>query len=959
MGPYQELLTAGAVNLDLKIVGLDTSLTLQGDVADLASMQKPNLKLTWVAPEVEKVLETLNLPIAASGKADLRAVVTPVDAGLEARIEGSIGEFALNGSLHTENINQLEGLSLSRLVGLKVVFQSTGPSALAAGKVLAINGLPPDPYELDIQVEDTDAGLEIKALRFATAGAVATGTGLVPDFPAFTRLDFDLQMNVPNIARFSGLLPGEIIPALPFSVDGTIRSNTDNSKDSVTASAALGPLKAKLTGLLTENPRFAGSTFDWTLTSPDAQRSGAIFDIRLLQTVPIDASGKATLIPAGLNLRNTVVKLGTHTAKLNGDIPLYNEAPIVQLDGNVSGANLRNLVNLFTATDEIPELPYNVATRLRYAKSKLDLQGANGTVGSNTLKGDGSLIFGKDWPVTDLRLSVAGPRLTELLRRQDFAQLPTGAYKVSGGLKIVAAGSTQISQLYAETDSGVIRGSLNLGWPAEPERIDFDLTAKGTNLAKVMPVIDGYKPAPVAFDIAARGKLKKQQVDVPQLTAKLGDARISAQGNLDFSANLRSDGAVIKASGPRISDLGAMQSWSLPEARFDLSATVAGAADKLEVSDFSLKFGPSDLRGSLQVTRQGKPRIEIIASSNLLDVRPFEELYFGNTQVAATDPQANRTKAGKKSPKQRLIPAEPIPLELFNTVDGSLQLKSTRVTSRRFLFENLAIKTRLADGNYEFDGRSSFGGNSTLQIQLSVQQQKGRVPHAEFNATARNVQYELNELDRSLQGYNLIQNIDAYLVGDGTDLHEIAANVDGYLWFRGGGQRIPTKQFGFFFGDFLTGVLEKINPFAKKDPYQTIQCVVAFFEATDGKLKTSPAALLSTEKMNIGADGTIDLKTEKIAMNVRADPRKGIGISASSLANPFVGLRGTLSRPELSLDPAGALVGGGAAVATMGLSIVAESLYKRWFKSRNPCETMTQEAFKIRTKRDPAHVPAD
>jgi hypothetical protein len=94
-------------------------------------------------------------------------------------------------------------------------------------------------------------------------------------------------------------------------------------------------------------------------------------------------------------------------------------------------------------------------------------------------------------------------------------------------------------------------------------------------------------------------------------------------------------------------------------------------------------------------------------------------------------------------------------------------------------------------------------------------------------------------------------------------------------------------------------------------------------------------------------------------MNVRADPRKGIGISASSLANPFVGLRGTLSRPELSLDPAGALVGGGAAVATMGLSIVAESLYKRWFKSRNPCETMTQEAFKIRTKRDPAHVPAD
>lgn len=959
IGPYPELLTAGAVNLDLKIVGLDTSLTLQGDVADLASMQKPNLKLTWLAPEVEKVLETLNLPIAASGKADLRGVVTPVDAGLEAQIEGSIGEFALNGSLHTENINQLEGLSLSRLAGLKVLFQSTGPSALAAGKVIAIDGLPPEPYELDIQVEDTDAGLAIKALRFATAGAVATGTGLVPDFPAFTRLDFDLQMNVPNIARFSGLLPGEIIPALPFSVDGKIRSNTDNSKDSVTASAALGPLKAKLTGLLTETPRFAGSTFDWTLTSPDAQRSGAIFDIRLLQTVPIDASGKATLVPAGLNLRNTVVKLGTHTAKLNGDIPLYNEAPIVQLDGNVSGSNLRSLVNLFTATDQIPELSYNVATKLRYAKSKLELQGTKGTIGSNTLKADGSLIFGKDWPVTDLRLSVAGPRLTELLRRQNFAELPTGSYSAGGGLKITATGGTRISQLYVETDSGVIRGSLDLGWPAEPERIDFDLTAKGTNLAKVVPVVDGYEPAAVTFDIAARGQLNKQQVDIPQLTARLGDARINVQGNLDFSSNLRSNGAVIKASGPRLSDLGTLKSWSLPEGRFDLSAAVAGAADKLKVSDFSLKFGPSDLRGSLQVTRKGKPQVEIIASSNRLDVRPFEELYFGDTPAAPTNPQAGKTRAGKKSADQRLIPGEPVPLEQLNSIDGSVQLSAAQLTSHRFLFQNLDIKARLTDGNLDFDGTSSFGNNSSLQVKLGLQQQKGRLPHAEFNATARNVQYELNQLDQSLQGYNLIQNIDAYLIGDGNDLREIAANVNGYLWLRGGGQKVPTKQFGFFFGDFLTGVLDKINPFAKKEPYQTIQCVVAFFEATDGVLKTAPAALLSTQKMNVGAEGSINLKNEKIVMNVHADPRKGIGISASSLVNSFVGLRGTLSRPELSLDPAGTLIGGGAAVATGGLSILAESLYKRWFSSKDPCANMTKEAFKIRQKRDPAHVPAD
>jgi len=117
--------------------------------------------------------------------------------------------------------------------------------------------------------------------------------------------------------------------------------------------------------------------------------------------------------------------------------------------------------------------------------------------------------------------------------------------------------------------------------------------------------------------------------------------------------------------------------------------------------------------------------------------------------------------------------------------------------------------------------------------------------------------------------------------------------------------------------------------------------------------------LLSTDKLNIGATGTINLANEQIAMNVHADPRKGIGISASSLMNPFVGLRGTLSEPQISLDPAGTLIGGTAAVATAGLSIIAESLYKRWFKSQDPCKTMLKEAFKIRQKRDPGNVPAD
>jgi hypothetical protein len=231
--------------------------------------------------------------------------------------------------------------------------------------------------------------------------------------------------------------------------------------------------------------------------------------------------------------------------------------------------------------------------------------------------------------------------------------------------------------------------------------------------------------------------------------------------------------------------------------------------------------------------------------------------------------------------------------------------------------------------------------------------------HSELAVTARNIRFELNQVDPTLQGTNPFQSIDAYLTGDGANLRDVAASLDGFFWLRGGGQTIATRQFGFLFGDVLTGVLETINPFARREPYQAIQCVMAFFEATDGVLKTAPALLMITDRLNIGATGTINLATERIALNVNANARTGVGISASSLLNPFVGLRGTLADPQLSLDPTSTMIQGGAAVATGGLSLVANSLFRRWFGSRQPCVTVVEQARQVQLKRDPAHAPAD
>ena len=107
------------------------------------------------------------------------------------------------------------------------------------------------------------------------------------------------------------------------------------------------------------------------------------------------------------------------------------------------------------------------------------------------------------------------------------------------------------------------------------------------------------------------------------------------------------------------------------------------------------------------------------------------------------------------------------------------------------------------------------------------------------------------------------------------------------------------------------------------------------------------------------AVGGVNLATEKIDFGIEATPRSGIGLSAGDLVNPFVKITGTLAKPGLGIDPQGTLIEGGAAVATMGLTIVAKSMYKRWLSPKQTCQTLTEEARKIRLARDPEHVPVD
>ena len=67
-----------------------------------------------------------------------------------------------------------------------------------------------------------------------------------------------------------------------------------------------------------------------------------------------------------------------------------------------------------------------------------------------------------------------------------------------------------------------------------------------------------------------------------------------------------------------------------------------------------------------------------------------------------------------------------------------------------------------------------------------------------------------------------------------------------------------------------------------------------------------------------------------------------MGISFGKILNPFVKVGGTLGNPVLTLDATGAVVSGGAAWATGGLSIALGALWDRIQGTQNPCVLMLE-----------------
>jgi len=388
-------------------------------------------------------------------------------------------------------------------------------------------------------------------------------------------------------------------------------------------------------------------------------------------------------------------------------------------------------------------------------------------------------------------------------------------------------------------------------------------------------------------------------------------------------------------------ELKGLRKLVLEELEFgDIEAKGVFSRDSREIAlrEFSARWGPSDIRGTLKADLTGaKPSVVADFRSDTVDLRPF----LPSKKEKAKGEGAPKIEEEKKV-EGFVIPDEPISLPFLDRFEGTLRWKAANFHGPGTLGTDFKLGIDLREGHLRVDPLSvtgKYGGSMTGWFDLeSVEQGFSIRSHLQLDGGRL-------ELAKSESDPNQWPSLDwdLKLESRGRSLRELANHAKGHVGFIVGEGVVANTVMDYLGADLLVELFDALNPLEKRQGETLLECAVAKLNLADGIVTLKPFAVRS-ERMTTVGGGSLDLTTEKLRFDWITKPRRGLGLSASALTNPYIRLGGTLSKPAITVKPIEATVQTGAAVVTMGLSLVAQGLWNRMTSGREVCRKAIEEA---------------
>jgi hypothetical protein len=418
-------------------------------------------------------------------------------------------------------------------------------------------------------------------------------------------------------------------------------------------------------------------------------------------------------------------------------------------------------------------------------------------------------------------------------------------------------------------------------------------------------------------------------------------------GSVDKPLEAKGIALAVKVDAPDMAGLAKLADVQLGKFALHVKAMLTDSENGFDVSGLQLNMGESDMTGNIQLALiQPRPSIKAVFQSKRFSV---DDLLPKAQEDAAKAPakDAKAKSAANKEADKRVFPSDPLDVKAMKSVDADIAYKADLFVISGMQMTDMDVGVKLNDGVLKLKPFKAKLGGGTLNARVDLR--GNRLP-ASLNVSVTGRKIGAGRLLGQMgatgdDGKSLMQGgsvtLDVSLKGTGKSVAAIMGGSNGRIKLQMGKGKLKGNALGMVGGDMVMGLVDKLNPFAESKDYTALQCGVVHFRVDNGKMITDDGIAIETDSMNILSDGEINLQDETIDLSIGTEPREGLGVNVSNMAN-VVRLGGTLAEPGIRMDVAKsgkAVARVAGALATGGLSLLGEGLFNRVTSDSSPCKT--------------------
>jgi AsmA family protein len=400
------------------------------------------------------------------------------------------------------------------------------------------------------------------------------------------------------------------------------------------------------------------------------------------------------------------------------------------------------------------------------------------------------------------------------------------------------------------------------------------------------------RPASFVLDGDALADVRPDQPYHFSLEERSDGSLLHGRGALEHPFDFRVLQGDFTASGPDLKDLYFLVGLRFPDTGpYRFSGKMSRRNRRFEYSALSVTSGSSDMSGTVSVDSSGgRARIEGELRSRLLRLADL------GANAAGRSAQPHDTALR--------LPDTPLRSGNLQRSDAHVRFSARELEIGREALQAVSAVFSVDHGALALDDLSATLADGTLSG--SARLDAAQVPRGALDLSVAGIRLdELHYKDGSAPPLSGALSGRMQLTAQGASLHALAAGANGTVSvvIPQGAMRAALAGAASLDLNGALGLMLKSN----KDT--AVRCAVLSLDAHEGVF-TTRTLVIDTDKALITGTGDVHMDTETLDLTLHGRPKKTVLGLRSAVA-----IRGTLSKPEVSLSGHGMLAQAGIAVA--------------------------------------------